>query len=1025
MHTVRPMMQTDSGWLKSNTARYAFWGVLFGLIFPLGATLLEMLIQADRLTLANAWITQRSHPLLWVVDTTPLVLGFLAALIGKRQDSLVRLKEHLEETVAVRTAALVDANRELKGEIAERQRVGQLIARAKKEWEASVDAVSELILLTDTEGVIVRCNQTTVKYLRSTYADLIGRHIDDAFFTERQPGVIKMLAIQDEVQFPGLQGWFTVTSYQVNLEEETLRQVYVVRDVTDRILAQREIERQKTYFESLVENSPVAVVILNLEHEIISLNPAFEQLFGYQSEEVAGFNLDEILVPDGSYSQAVDLTNEALSGGMVHGFGQRCRKDGSLVDVEIFGVPVIVGKDLVGVLGLYHDISDLVRARREAEFADQAKSEFLANMSHEIRTPLNGVIGMVELALDTRLTPEQEDYLLTARDSADSLLGLLNDILDFSKIAAGQLDLDSIDFDLRTTVEGVAQTLAPRAELNNLEMACMIYHDVPLRLQGDPGRLRQILVNLVGNAIKFTQDGEVVIQVRLEEELEKDVRLHFSVRDTGIGIPEERVATIFDRFVQVDSSTTRKYGGTGLGLAISKQLVEIMGGQLAVESELGEGSTFWFTCVFKKQPEATEPKLVVPVDLLEVRILIVDDNATNCMILNKTLENFGCRVWTVNSGRQALDTLHAAVQAGSPYRMVLLDMQMPEMDGEQTLRAIKGDPRLEDTVVVILTSIGRRGDAALLEGLGCAGYLLKPIKQRQLYEALVTVLGQRLAAAGEQKPLFVTRHLLSEHKRNSMRILLAEDNPINQKLVVALLQKAGYSLDVVENGQQAVDAVRKNPYDLIFMDVQMPVMDGLEASRLIREREKDGQHIAIVAMTAHALKGDREMCLAAGMDEYVAKPLDPDEVFSVIERLSLASDELAEAAQSELDPGDPGPGFPIDLDAALPRFGGDFAFFIELLGDFITQLIEQHEQMSAALGAGEAGKLARLAHSLKGLAANFSAGRLSKLTEVLEAQSKAGDLTGAPELLDDIKEEIPSLQAFLELQLQTPEAIDG
>jgi PAS domain S-box-containing protein len=1018
-------MHKSSGWLKSSASRYALWGVLFGLTFPLGATILEMLFQGERVTLTNIWLTQRTHPILWFVDTAPLVLGLFAALIGKRQDSLVRLKEVLEETVAARTAELVNANDELTEEIAERQRVGRLIGRAKKEWEASVDAVSELILVTDLDGLIVRCNQTTVRYLRSTYQDLLGQHIDEAFFAEKQPGEIRMLAIQDDIQFPELEGWYTVTSYPVSLEEDIHRQVYVIRDVTDRILAQREIERQKTYFESLVQNSPVAVVIMNLNHEIMSLNPAFERLFGYKNEEVEGFNLDEILVPDVNFEEAVNYTNQALSGGMVHGFGQRRRKDGSLVDVEIFGVPVIVGEDLVGVLGLYHDISDLVRARREAESADQAKSEFLANMSHEIRTPLNGVIGMVELALDTPLTPEQEDYLQTARDSADSLLGLLNDILDFSKIAAGQLDLDCIDFDLRTTVEGVAQTLAPRAELNNLEMACMIYHEVPLRLQGDPGRLRQILTNLVGNAIKFAQDGEVVIQVRVEEELEEDVRLRFSVRDTGIGIPDERLATIFERFVQVDSSTTRKYGGTGLGLAISKQLVEIMGGQIAVESELGEGSTFWFTCSFTKQPEASESKLVVPVDLQDVRILVVDDNATNCMILNKTLENFGCWAWTVNSGRQALDTLQAAAQSGSPYRLVILDMQMPEMDGEQTLRAIKADPLLEDTVVVILTSIGRRGDAALLEAIGCAGYLLKPIKQRQLYEALVSVLGQRHAAAGEQKPLFVTRHFLSEQYRNSMRILLAEDNPINQKLVVALLQKAGYSLDVVENGQQAVDAVRKNSYDLIFMDVQMPVMDGLEASSLIREREKEGQHISIVAMTAHALKGDREMCLAAGMDEYLAKPLDPDEVFAVIERLSFTAGEQPEAAQTEMEMGDLNQGFPIDLDTALPRFGGDIAFFKELLGDFITQLIDQHGQMCEILAVNEADGMARLAHSLKGLAANFSAGRLNRLAEVLETQSKAGDLTKAPELLDGIKEEIPSLQAFLELQLQTPERVDG
>jgi PAS domain S-box-containing protein len=1027
MQKARSIMRNISSWLKTTTIRYALLGVLSGLIVPLAATTIEVWYGAERLTWANFWLTQKSHPFLWVVDLGPFVLGLIAALMGKRQEGLIRLKEELEDKVAVRTAALVDANEELKKEIAERQQVGRLIGRAKKEWEASVDAVSELILLTDSDGLIVRCNQTTVKYLKSSYTVLIGKHIDAAFFAEKTPDGIRMQEVPKEIQFPKMDGWFTVKSYPVMVEDEIQRHVYVIRDVTERILAQREIERQKTYFESLVENSPVAIVILSLDHKIVSFNPAFEKLFGYKNDEVAGSNLDEILVPEDSFDEAVDFTNQALSGGRVHSFGQRCRKDGSLVDVEIFGVPVIVGDVMVGVLGLYHDITDLVRARREAELADRAKSEFLANMSHEIRTPLNGVIGMVELALDTGLTDEQDDYLQTARDSADSLLGLLNDILDFSKIAAGQLDLDCIDFDLRSTVEGVAQTLAPRAELSNLEMACMIYHDVPLRLQGDPGRLRQILVNLVGNAIKFTQDGEVVIQVRVKEDLEEEVCLLFSVRDTGIGIPEGRLPTIFDRFVQVDSSTTRKYGGTGLGLAISKQLVEIMGGEIEVESDFGQGSTFTFTCTFKKQPEATELKLVVPVDLQDVRILVVDDNATNCMILNKTLENFGCRVWTVNGGQQALDTLQAAKQAGSPYRLVLLDMQMPEMDGEQVLEAIKANPRLEDTVVVILTSIGRRGDAARLEALGCAGYLLKPIKQRQLYEALVSVLGQRHETAGEQKPLFVTRHFISEQMRTSTRILLAEDNPINQKLVVALLQKAGYSLDVVENGEQAVDAVRKNQYDLVFMDVQMPVMDGLEASRVIREREKDGRHIPIVAMTAHALKGDREMCLAAGMDEYLAKPLAPDEVFAVIQRLSLQPSAEPESAQMGVALGDHGKGLPIDLAAALPRFGDDLDFFKELLADFIVQLIDQHKQMVDALEGGATEGLARLAHSLKGLAANFSAGRLNRLAELLEGQSKAGDLTGAPALLDNIEQEIPRLQAFLELQLQTPvhESVEG
>jgi CheY-like chemotaxis protein/HPt (histidine-containing phosphotransfer) domain-containing protein len=489
---------------------------------------------------------------------------------------------------------------------------------------------------------------------------------------------------------------------------------------------------------------------------------------------------------------------------------------------------------------------------------------------------------MLELMIDTGLTAEQRDYLKTARESADALLTLLNDILDFSKIEAGHLDLEQVNFDLRSTVEGVAVNMAQRAEAKGLEMACLIMHDVPATVRGDPGRLRQVLVNLAGNAIKFTLRGEVVIRVANEAESETHVTLRFSVSDTGVGIPRARQGAIFERFVQVDSSTTRKFGGTGLGLTISKQLVEMMGGTIGIESEVGVGSTFWFTGVFEKQPEFVEASTSTVVDIHDMHVLVVDDNGTNRMILTKMLENFGCRINSISSGKEAVKALRSSQERGDPYRLVLLDLQMPEMDGEQTLTAIKADPNVREVTVIILTSMGHRGDAARLEALGCAGYLLKPIKQAQLYDAILAVFGQRLQITDEIRSQLITRHTLSEQKRQSTRILLAEDNPINQKLAITLLQKAGYPVDVVENGVQAVEGLKAKHYHLVLMDVQMPEMDGFEATQRIREYEAGKSHIPIIAMTAHAMKGDRERCLAAGMDDYLSKPIEPQELFDKI-----------------------------------------------------------------------------------------------------------------------------------------------
>ena len=820
------------------------------------------------------------------------------------------------------------------------------------------------------------------------------------------------------------------------------------RDISERRRVEGELLREKQFFESLVLNSPTAIVVLDDNEKISSCNPAFEDLYGYKSNEILGVALDTLITTAETYAEAQQYSQQVRHG-TVHAFGKRRRKDNSLVDVEISGVPVFVADEKIGTLAIYHDVSELVRARKEAEGASRTKSEFLANMSHEIRTPMNGVIGMLELALDTPLSSEQRDYLQTSLQSAEALLTLLNDILDFSKIEAGRLEFEKINFNLRNTVEDVAYTLARRAQDKGLEMACLIHSDLPGELRGDPGRLRQILVNLVGNAIKFTHQGEIVIRAETIEETETHAILHFAVEDTGVGIPPERQAAVFDRFTQADGSTTRKYGGTGLGLTISKQIVDAMGGKIGVESSPGVGSTFWFELKFEKQARqkrTTAPLTLGPINLTHARILIIDDNQTNRMVLTKNVEALGSRVEAVPSGAKGLETLRNAHRAGDPYHLVLLDMQMPGMDGEQTARAIKSDPAAKEAKILILTSMGHRGDASRLEALGCSGYLLKPVKQQMLFDAIISVLGQE----DNQDSGLITRHTLSEQRKLGLRILLAEDNAINQKLAVVLLQKAGYSVDAVETGAQALEKVKGNQYNAVLMDVQMPDMDGLEATQLIREFEKStGNHIPIIAMTAHAMQGDRERCLEAGMDDYVTKPLQPKVLFSALDRWAqvfespqVAIETIEDYSSQEstfsetMDDDWFGEGastassmakenaplaqnavltntLPVDFGSTLGRFDGDQDFMKEMFKQYKEQLPERIIEIQTAVQDKDANRLARLAHNLKGVSLNFSADPLSHVALNLEEISKHKDLTNAPVLVEQLESEARRVIEYL------------
>jgi two-component system sensor histidine kinase/response regulator len=616
--------------------------------------------------------------------------------------------------------------------------------------------------------------------------------------------------------------------------------------------------------------------------------------------------------------------------------------------------------------------TDLVVARDNAMEASRAKSDFLANMSHEIRTPMNGVLGMTELALDSELTAEQRDCLTTVQSSAESLLSILNDILDFSKIESRKLELEAIPFSIGTLVKDLLKTLSLKADQKGLELLCDLDPAIPAAVVGDPVRVRQVLVNLIGNAIKFTESGHVLLRVSEEARGDGCTKLHFLVTDTGIGIPPEKHAAIFEAFSQADSSTTRRFGGTGLGLTISATLVKLMAGQMWVESAPGAGSTFHFTASFETSalPEPVARELM----LSQLPVLIVDDNAVNRRILREQVARWGMLPTVVASGAAALESLALAVGTGHPFRLVLLDANMPEQDGFWVAEQIGTRPELASTTIMMLTSCGQYGDAARCRDLQIAAYLTKPINAAELFDAVRHVLKPATAEAATM--LATVPHSAADAvPLRHVKVLVAEDNVVNQRVAFRLLTRRGHTVTVVNNGREALDALEREVFDLVLMDVQMPEMGGLEATTAIRQREATtGAHVRIVAMTAHVMTGDRERCFAAGMDGYLSKPIDPRMLFAVVEQGAPGTVAPAVA---------PAPAA-IDYEALLDRLGGDTELFADITRLFLETCPAGVSAIKAAIDDNDADGLRIAAHALRGAAANLSAGSLCDAAQTLE-----------------------------------------
>jgi PAS domain S-box-containing protein len=924
-------------------------------------------------------------------------------------------------------------------DITEQKKLADALRRSEEELRRQkqyVESLAEInptaIVTVDRDGSVTSWNLAAEELFGYSREEAIGRNLDDLVVARedlhreavRYEQVLRagrFHTVTQRARRDGTLADVELIVVPVIEEGESTGYLVIYHDIS-------QLQRQKRYYQSLLEVSPTAIVTTDPDHKVTSWNPAAEKLFGYSREEAIGRDVDALVAnTEAVHHEAVRLNRQAKEGGQVRLTTRRTRKDGSLVDVDVRAAPIRVGDQLVGLYALYHDISELQRAREQAEAATRAKSAFLAMMSHEIRTPMNAVIGMTGLLVDTDLTPEQRSYAEVIRSSGDALMAIIDEILDFSKIEAGRLELERRPFDLRSCVESALELVAASASGKGLDLAYLFDQGLPGAIVGDATRLRQILINLLNNAVKFTDKGEVVLSVDGEalgpgdEAAGRKHKLHFAVSDSGIGIPQDRLGRLFESFSQADASTTRRYGGTGLGLAISKRLIELMGGTIWVESRVGKGSTFHFTIQAEQAPAlAPAHAQGAPPQLHGRRVLIVDDNATNRHILVRQVGSWGILTRDTASPAQALEW----IRRGDPFDLAILDMHMPEMDGVTLAAEIRRYRDARELPLVMLTSLGSWGE--LRGDVEFAASLRKPIKPSQLYDTLMSVFGAVPASVQTPAPPEGSVEQLAE--RVPLRILVAEDNVVNQRLALLLLEKLGYQADVTADGLEALQALEREPYDVVLMDVQMPTMDGLEATRRIHQRWPEGQRPHVIAATANAMQEEREACLAAGMDDYLPKPIRMEELAAALGRCRPRVAPRPPAAAREAGVGSQAPPareplgeprsagllHPPALERLMQTIGDDRGLLAALIDTFLNDVPRLVDGARHGLQQGQADEVRRAAHTLKSNGATFGATGFSELSRELEALARSRTLEGTADLIARIEAEYERVRIALE-----------
>jgi CheY-like chemotaxis protein/HPt (histidine-containing phosphotransfer) domain-containing protein/anti-sigma regulatory factor (Ser/Thr protein kinase) len=786
-------------------------------------------------------------------------------------------------------------------------------------------------------------------------------------------------------------------------EEKDVQSILLVDDRIENLLALEKIlERPALEIVKATSGNEALGLLLDHDFALVLMDVMMPEMDGFETAELMRGNLETRHIPI-IFVTAISKEQRHVFKGYESGAVDYMFKP---LDTEILINKVDIFLDMHKQrLELQIMNRELQKARIEAEMANRAKTQFLNNLSHELRTPMNGVIGMTGLLLDTQLTALQLDFVETVRGSADRLLTVLNDILDFSKIEVGNLDLEKIYFNLRTTLEDANDYIALRAQDKQLEFVCLIEPDVPSLVIGDPGRLRQVISYLTDNSIKFTSEGEVALKVSLIFEDEKSVKLRFTVTDTGIGIPADRQKILFDAFTQADGSVVRNFGGTGLGLTISKQLVEMMDGEIFVESQEGKGSSFWFSTVFEKQSVQETPTNESNIDISGIRVMVVDDNATNRRLLCLLLDSWDCEYDEVADGPTALKEMEEAAVQGNPYHIAILDMQMPGMDGETLGKKIKQNPILNETQLMMMTSTGRRGDVGRLQKIGFSAYLPKPVKQSLLFDCLATVhSGKKSLSPNTIQPI-VTRHSIVEARRRKVRILLVEDNISNQKLILNTLQKLGCRADAVANGLEAVTALESIPYDLVLMDTKMPEMDGYEAAKEIREVERyqreihslksQSRGVPIIAMASQSESQNRKYFTDSGMDDSVTKPVNPSSLVAVIEKW-LSDPKVAQPKEAVI----------FDKAGLLERVLGDEELVKELIEEFLKEILDRLKDLNIALDKRDFSSVRSHGHTIKGTSGNMGAITLQKVAARLEAAGQAIDMETARSLATQLHEQL-------------------